>query len=67
MSNRKPIIVGNWKLNKTIAEAVDLATAVRNAAGGINGQPAVVGDENIDLISASAAISKAGKRWQMYN
>ena len=35
MTTRKPIIVGNWKLNKTITEAVDLATAVRNAAGGI--------------------------------
>ena len=27
---RKPIIVGNWKLQKTVAEALELATAVKN-------------------------------------
>lgn len=32
---RKPIIVGNWKLNKTISEAVELATAVKNVLGGL--------------------------------
>jgi triosephosphate isomerase (TIM) len=38
MSNtakRKPIIVGNWKLHKTIPEAVELATAVKNVLGGL--------------------------------
>ena len=28
---RKPIIAGNWKLNKTEKEAVELATALRNS------------------------------------
>ena len=28
---RKPIIAGNWKMNKTLAEAVDFAKAVKNA------------------------------------
>lgn len=32
MSNRKPIIVGNWKMNKTVAESLDLVSAVRAAA-----------------------------------
>jgi triosephosphate isomerase (TIM) len=32
---RKPIIVGNWKLNKTIAEALELVTAIKNAASGV--------------------------------
>ncbi len=38
MSNeeRKPIVVGNWKLNKTIGEAVELATEVRNIAGSLH-------------------------------
>ena len=36
MTTRKPIIVGNWKLNKTTAEAVELATAIRNAAGAMH-------------------------------
>ncbi len=30
---RRPIIVGNWKCNKTVSEAVELATAVRHVAG----------------------------------
>ena len=28
---RKPIIVGNWKMNKTIAEAVEFINAVDGA------------------------------------
>jgi triosephosphate isomerase len=31
MSARRPLIVGNWKMYKTVAEALDLATAVKNA------------------------------------
>jgi len=30
---RIPFICGNWKLHKTIAESLDLATAVKNAVG----------------------------------
>jgi triosephosphate isomerase (TIM) len=33
---RKPIIAGNWKMNKTISEAVELARAVRRATADIN-------------------------------
>ena len=36
MEQRKPIVVGNWKLNKNVAEAVELATAVRNYAGSLH-------------------------------
>lgn len=32
MRERQPLIVGNWKMNKTVAEALDLATAIKNAA-----------------------------------
>lgn len=28
---RKPIIVGNWKLNKTIKEAIDLVTLLKRS------------------------------------
>jgi triosephosphate isomerase (TIM) len=31
--HRTPIIAGNWKMFKTVAESVELATAVRNAVG----------------------------------
>ena len=32
---RKPIIVGNWKLHKTVSEAMELATACKNVLGGL--------------------------------
>jgi triosephosphate isomerase len=32
-AGRVPIIAGNWKLHKTVAESLDLATAIRNAVG----------------------------------
>ena len=30
---RTPFICGNWKLHKTVAESLDLATAIKNACG----------------------------------
>ena len=30
---RTPFICGNWKLHKTVAESIDLATAIKNAVG----------------------------------
>jgi triosephosphate isomerase (TIM) len=30
---RTPFVCGNWKLHKTIAESLDLATAIKNAVG----------------------------------
>jgi triosephosphate isomerase len=30
---RKPIVAGNWKMNKTVAEAIDLATAIKRELG----------------------------------
>ena len=31
---RKPIVAGNWKMNKTVAEAIDLANAIKRDLGG---------------------------------
>ena len=31
MNQRQPLIVGNWKLHKTVAESLELATAIKNA------------------------------------
>ena len=31
MSPRTPLIIGNWKMYKTVAEALELATVVKNA------------------------------------
>jgi triosephosphate isomerase len=36
MANRTPLIAGNWKLNKTTAEAVALATEIKNGADAPN-------------------------------
>ena len=32
MANRTPLIAGNWKLNKTTDEAVELASAIKAGA-----------------------------------
>src|SRR5512138_2276432 len=34
---RTPFVVGNWKLNKTIAEAVALVTELKNQLGAVKG------------------------------
>lgn len=33
---RKPLIIGNWKMNTTLADASVLATSIRNAVGGLD-------------------------------
>jgi triosephosphate isomerase len=33
-SSRKPIVAGNWKMNKTVAEAIDLATVIKRDLAG---------------------------------
>ena len=38
----KTIVVGNWKMNKTLAEALDLARAVKHAVAGAAGSAEVV-------------------------
>lgn len=39
--DRRPIICGNWKLYKTVAESLELATAIKNAARPASDQGAV--------------------------
>ena len=53
--SRKPIIVGNWKLNKTVAEAVELATAIKNVLGGL-------GHVDAGVAPTFAALSEVAKR-----
>lgn len=38
---RKPFIAGNWKMNKTIAEAVDLVTELKAHVAGVSAEVAV--------------------------
>lgn len=39
---RTPIIAGNWKMHKTVAEAVELAAGVRNAVADVSGVDVVL-------------------------
>lgn len=48
---RKPIIAGNWKMNKTLAEAVDFAKAVKNAVPVNDVVDSVIGSPALFLAS----------------
>ena len=39
---RKPVIAGNWKMNKTVSEAVTLASELNNTIGNITDVQAVI-------------------------
>jgi triosephosphate isomerase len=52
---RTPLICGNWKLHKTVAEALDLATAVKNAVGPIR-------DVEVAVAPVFTALHPVGKR-----
>ena len=39
---RKPMVAGNWKLNKTIPEALALVTELKNALGPVRDVDIVV-------------------------
>ena len=55
LAKRKPIIVGNWKLHKTVAESVELASAVRNVLGGL-------GHIDVGVAPTFAALSPVARR-----
>ena len=58
MTPRRPLIVGNWKMFKTVAEALELATAVKNAAA-----PTVhSNDVEVALAPPFTALFPVGKR-----
>ncbi len=52
---RTKFICGNWKLHKTVAEAVDLATAVKNAVGPIR-------DVEVAVAPVYTSLYAVGKR-----
>jgi len=53
---RKPILAGNWKMYKTIGEAVALATAVRDGLAGISGVEKAVCPPYIALAPVADAL-----------
>jgi triosephosphate isomerase len=54
---RKPIIAGNWKMNKTIAEAVDLARAMRRDLNAIESVDSVVCPTFVALPAVADALA----------
>jgi triosephosphate isomerase len=54
---RKPMMAGNWKMNKTIDEAVALATAIKNAVNEVNNVDRVVCPPFIDLPAVQQALA----------
>jgi triosephosphate isomerase len=54
-NGRLPIIAGNWKLHKTVAESVDLAVTIRNAVGPLR-------DVEVVIAPAFTALYAVGKK-----
>ena len=52
---RTPLVCGNWKLHKTIAESVTLATEVRNAVGPVR-------DVEVAIAPVFTALHAVGKK-----
>ena len=58
MSQRTPLIIGSWKMYKTVAEALELATAVKNAVA-----PTAHGKQlEVALAPPFTALHAVGKR-----
>ena len=53
---RKPMMAGNWKMNKTINEAVDLARAIREQVNDVDNVDRVVCPPFIDLPMVSSEL-----------
>lgn len=56
---RTPIVVANWKLNKTIGEAIRFASALRDAVSDVGGVEIVVAPAFTALSSVSSALGES--------
>ena len=54
---RKPIIAGNWKMHKTIAESVDLVRSMRRELNAIETVESVICPTFIAIPSVADALS----------
>jgi triosephosphate isomerase len=54
---RKPMMAGNWKMNKTVAEAVALAKAIREAVNDEDGVDRVVCPPFVDLPAVAEVLA----------
>ncbi|ACY15770.1 triose-phosphate isomerase [Haliangium ochraceum] len=60
MSKRTPIVVGNWKLNKTVTEALSLVTDLKNQLGAVR-------DVEIGVAPVFPALHPVAKRLEDSN
>jgi triosephosphate isomerase len=56
---RKPIIAGNWKMNKTAGEAVELVTALKGKVADVTDVDIVVGPTFTALLAVSEIIKES--------
>ena len=61
-SSRRPIIAGNWKLNKTIREAIDLVTQLKRLVSNTDGMDVVVCPPYTALSEVSEVLTESGIR-----
>jgi triosephosphate isomerase (TIM) len=57
---RKPMMAGNWKMNKGIADAVELAKAIRDAVGSVAAVDKVICPAFIALPAVREAVAGSG-------
>ena len=55
---RTPFVVGNWKLHKTIAEALALVTELKNHLGAVKGVQVGVAPSFDDILASAGQIEK---------
>lgn len=60
MSNRRPLIAGNWKMNLTLDESVQLVKAISGSIGGLEGIDVLVAPPFTSLPIVKQAIGEAG-------
>ncbi len=53
---RKPFVAGNWKMNKSLSEAAELAKGVADATAGLNGVEVVIAPVSLCLASVIDAV-----------
>jgi triosephosphate isomerase len=54
---RRPMMAGNWKMNKTVEEAVALARAIREQVGGVHPVDRVLCPPFLDIPQVSAELT----------
>ena len=64
---RKPFIAGNWKMHKTIREAVDLANKLKNAQRGYDDREVVIAPPFPALYAVAEVLKESGIRLSAQN